>query len=81
VERSGAGGSRKDTSYVQPRLVMKIGTSTATLHDVSITSVRTNAGLDILFGNLGQDFVENFESVTLDFSTMTFSVGAPRASR
>jgi predicted aspartyl protease len=81
VERSGAGGSTKDTSYVQPRLVMKIGTSTATLHDVSITSVRTNAGLDILFGNLGQDFVENFESVTLDFSTMTFSVGAPRASR
>ena len=60
---------------------MKVGTSTATLQDVSITPVRMNTGLDILFGNLGQDFVDSFESVRLNFSTMTFSFGAPLAIR
>jgi hypothetical protein len=37
-----------------------------------------NAGIDVLFGNLGQDFFDRFESVSLNFSTMTFSSGAPR---
>jgi len=81
VESAGAGGSSKDDVYIQPQLVMKIGMSTVTLHDVSITPIRKNAGLDILFGNLGQDFVDSFESVSLNFSTMTFSLGAPRAIR
>ena len=81
VESGGAGGSAKHDLYIQPRLVMKVGTSTVTLQDVSITPVRMNAGLDILFGNLGQDFVDSFESVSLNFSTMTFSLGAPRAIR
>ena len=81
VESAGAGGSSKHDLYIQPRLVMKMGTSTATLQDVSITPIRMNAGLDILFGNLGQDFVDSFESVSLNFSTMTFSLGAPRTIR
>ncbi len=37
-----------------------------------------NAGIDVLFGNLGQDFVDGFESFSLNFSTMTFSAGRPR---
>ncbi|HWW84489.1 MAG TPA: pepsin/retropepsin-like aspartic protease family protein [Vicinamibacterales bacterium] len=81
IESGGVGGSVKRELYVQPRLVMKVGTSTATLQDVSITPIRVNAGLDILFGNLGQDFVDRFESVSLNFSTMTFSLGAPRTIR
>jgi hypothetical protein len=78
VESAGADGSSTHDVYIQPQLVMKIGTSTVTLQDVSIAPVRTNAGLDILFGNLGQDFVDRFESVSLNFLTMTFSFGAPR---
>jgi hypothetical protein len=34
-----------------------------------------NAAIDLLFGNLGQDFVDGFESFTLDFANMTFSLG------
>ena len=34
-------------------------------------------GIDVLFGNIGQDFVANFESFTLDFVNMTFSLGFP----
>jgi hypothetical protein len=60
---------------------MKMGTSTVTLQDVSIAPSRMNAGLDILFGNLGQDFVDSFESVSLNFSTRMFSSGAPRKIR
>ena len=81
VESAGAGGSSKHDVYIQPRLVMKMGTSAVTLQDVSIAPTRMNAGLDILFGNLGQDFVDSFESVSLNFSTMTLSFGAPHAIR
>ena len=81
VESAGAGGSSKQEVYIQPRLVIKTGTSTITLQDVSIAPARRNSGLDILFGNLGQDFVDSFESVSLNFSTRTFSFGAPRKIR
>jgi hypothetical protein len=77
-ESWGAGGSIQQATYIQPRVVMKVGMNTVTLTDVSILPVRMNAGIDVLFGNLGQDFVDAFESVTLNFSTMTFSPGAPR---
>ena len=81
IESAGAGGSSKHDVYIQPQLVMKVGTSTVTLRDVSIAPTRTNAALDILFGNLGQDFVDSFARVSLNFSTRTFSFGAPRAIR
>jgi predicted aspartyl protease len=80
-ESVGAGGSIQQDIYIQPRVVMTVGTSTVTLSDVSILPVRMNAGIDVLFGNLGQDFVDAFESFSLNFSTMTFSSGAPRRIR
>jgi hypothetical protein len=40
-----------------------------------------NAGIDVLFGNLGQDFIDSFESFSLDFSTMKVSLGAPHRTR
>jgi hypothetical protein len=48
-----------------------------TLADDYSKSFRYNAGIDELYGNLGQDVVAKFESFTLDFSTMTFSLGQP----
>jgi hypothetical protein len=80
-ETAGVGGSIHQNTYIQPRVVMKLGTSTVTLTDVSILPARMNAGIDVLFGNLGQDFVDGFEWFSLNFSTMTFSVGAPRRNR
>jgi predicted aspartyl protease len=81
VEAAGAGGSSKHDVYIQPRLVLKSGTSTVTLNDVSVLPVHMNAGIDVLFGNLGQDFVDSFETFSLNFSTQTFSLGAPRRIR
>ncbi len=44
-----------------------------------IFPTRMGAGIDELYGNLGQDVVAGFESFTLDFNNMTFSLGAPLA--
>jgi predicted aspartyl protease len=78
VEAAGAGGSVNRDVYIQPRLAMKSGANMVTLKDVSILPVRINGGIDILFGNLGQDFFEAFETFSLNFSTMRFIPGAPR---
>jgi predicted aspartyl protease len=77
-DSGGAGGSIRRDSYVQPRVVMKLGAATVTLKDVSILPVRMNAGIDVLFGNLGQDFIDSFESVSLDFRAMVFGTGRAR---
>jgi predicted aspartyl protease len=77
---AGAGGVRKRKIYIQPQVDLGIGDKTVTLRKVSI--YRTSTGSDDndeLYGNLGQDVVANFKSFTLDFSTMTFSLGEPLA--
>jgi hypothetical protein len=75
----GACGSVSHDVYVQPRVIMQVGGATATLRDVPILPSRMNSGIDVLFGNLGQDFVDGFERFTLDFRTMTFAFGSSRA--
>ena len=60
--------------YIQPTVVMKVGDAIVSLKDVTIFPARVNAGIDVLFGNIGLDFVANLEAVTLDFTTMTFSL-------
>lgn len=52
-----------------------IADKTITLKNVTYTSGTGTANNAYLYGNLGQDVVANFESFTLDFSTMTFSLG------
>ena len=76
VESGGAGGSVRRKMYIQPSAVLSLGDATVTLKDVSVHSTPAKAGIDILFGNLGQDFLADVESVTLDFDRMTFALGA-----
>jgi hypothetical protein len=80
AESAGAGGSVRQMFFSQPSLAISAGGGSATLSDVSILAERTKAGIDILFGNLGQDFVDGFERVTLDFGKMTFA-GVPRSPK
>jgi predicted aspartyl protease len=74
TERYGAGGTVKQEVFIQPAVNMKIGDASLVLRNIEIVPARTNSGLDLLFGNLGQDFVAAFKSFTLDFVNMTFSV-------
>jgi hypothetical protein len=77
---SGAGGNVRRKTYVQPQLDLAVGDKTVTLKRVTILPVKLNNAMDEFYGNLGQDFVAGFESFTLDFSKMTFSLGAPLGS-
>jgi predicted aspartyl protease len=74
IESGGAGGTVTHDVFTQPAVNLKVGAASVVLRDVNIVPTRTNAGLDLLFGNLGQDFVGGFKSFTLDFVKMTFSV-------
>jgi len=76
-EVGGAGGNIKRQIFTQPMLHLEIGDKPATLKNISITPQKTDAGLDELYGNIGQDLFRYFESFTLDFATMTFKVGDP----
>jgi Aspartyl protease len=75
---SGAGGVVSRTIYVQPKLLLGVGDKTATLVNVSISPSLTGASNDDLYGNLGQDVVSKFDSFTLDFAEMNFSLGKLR---
>jgi hypothetical protein len=52
--------------YLQPRLDLNMGDKTVTLENVSIFPTRVGSDLDELYGNLGQDVVAKFDSLTLD---------------
>jgi predicted aspartyl protease len=76
AEIAGTGGVMKRKIYIQPRVKLGVGDETVTLERVLIyISGAGTSTHDVLYGNLGQDLVANFESFTLDFSTMTFSLG------
>jgi len=78
---AGAGGVLKRKIYIKPQVKLGIGDKTVTLEKVSIyTSGKGTGSHNDLYGNLGQDIVANFESFTLDFSTMTFSLGQSLSS-
>ena len=76
-EIAGAGGVVKRKLYVQPEVILGIGDKKVALKSVSIYTTKSGTTHDDLYGNLGQDVVENFESFTLDFRAMTFTLGAP----
>ena len=76
-KNGGAGGVVKRKIYIQPELKLGIGDKTVVLKKVSIYDTGTGTDTADLYGNLGQDVPENFESYTLDFANMTFSLGEP----
>jgi predicted aspartyl protease len=76
AEIAGAGGVMKRKIYIQPQVKLGLGDQRITLEKVLIYTSGTGTSThDVLYGNLGQDVVANFESFTLDFSTMTFGLG------
>jgi hypothetical protein len=77
----GGGGAVRRKVYLIPQLHLQVGTQIATLHNVPVFPTPIGADRDELYGNLGQDFVSGFEDFTLDFSKMTFGLGAPLANQ
>jgi len=73
----GAGGLVTRTIYIQPEVNLSIGNKKVTLKRVPIYTSGTGTDMDDLYGNLGQDVAAKFDSFTLDFARMTFSLGEP----
>ena len=70
VQVGGAGGMRQVRAHRLPSLVLRIGGREATVPGVSVYAERTSEDSDRLFGNIGQDVIGQFESMTLDFVRM-----------
>jgi hypothetical protein len=77
AQTAGAGGVITKKIYSQPVVKLGVGDKTVILKDVPISVAPAGTDHDKLYGNLGQDLVASFEGFTVDFSTMTFTLGAP----
>jgi hypothetical protein len=74
---AGGGGAVKRRVYRLPALELSVGGKVATLRDVPAFPTTIGSDEDELYGNLGQDMVAGFDSFTLDFSKMRFTLGNP----
>jgi Aspartyl protease len=72
---SGAGGIKRRSIYLLPRAELQVADKTVTLDRVPIFPTAIGSDIDEVYGNLGQDVVANFDSFTLNFANMTFSLG------
>lgn len=70
VQTGGAGGMRQVRAYSLAPLTLTIGGREATVPRVSVYVDPTADDSDKLFGNIGQDVIRQFESMTLDFRRM-----------
>ncbi|HEX6371699.1 MAG TPA: pepsin/retropepsin-like aspartic protease family protein [Longimicrobium sp.] len=70
VQVGGAGGMRQVRAYTLSPLVLRIGGREATVPQVRVYVEPTSGDSDRLFGNIGQDVIRQFESMTLDFRRM-----------
>jgi hypothetical protein len=61
---------REVRAYTLSPLVLRIGGREATVPQVRVYLDPTSADSDRAYGNLGQDVIRQFESMTLDFRRM-----------
>ena len=74
---AGAGGAVRSKVYLQKELEIGVGDRTATLKNITIAMTAAGVDTEGLYGNLGQDLVADYDSFTLDFNHMRFSLGKP----
>jgi predicted aspartyl protease len=69
---SGAGGVKMVDSFTYPIVKLQVGDQTVTLKNIPVFAEALRTDLDLLFGNIGRDLTDNFQSFTLDFKAMRF---------
>ncbi len=70
VQTGGAGGMRTVQAYSFSPLVLTIGGREITVPTVNVFTEKTTDDSDRVFGNIGQDVIRQFQSMTLDFRRM-----------
>ncbi len=70
---AGAAGVRHFHTYKMQNLSVILGGQEVTLASATIFPKPAGSGMDVFFGNLGQDIFGAFQSYTIDFEHMTFT--------
>ncbi|MGA8027554.1 MAG: pepsin/retropepsin-like aspartic protease family protein [Bryobacteraceae bacterium] len=81
INDGGAGGVKKQQVYVLPQVTIQIGGQKVVLHKVPVMPSLLGTEIDDSYGNLGRDITAAFESFTVDFSNMRFSLGKPLSTQ
>jgi hypothetical protein len=72
-DSAGLGGVKHSRVYKMDGLSLMLGGQEARLASAIIFPKPTGSGMDVFFGNLGQDVFRTFQSYTIDFENMTFT--------
>lgn len=71
----GAGGTKEMAVVVAPELTFEIDQKTVRFTDAEISLDALPANKKYYYGNIGQDLLQQFDSVTLNFQNSTISFG------
>ncbi len=73
---SGAGGVKMVAAYELPAVTLRVGSAKAKLHNRPVLKEDLGTDLfDAVYGNIGEDLLSQFQTITIDFKRMRFSVG------
>jgi predicted aspartyl protease len=72
-DAAGLGGVKHSRVYKMDGLSLMLGGQEARLASAIIFPKPTGSGMDVFFGNLGQDVFGAFQSYTIDYENMTFT--------
>ena len=72
IESGGAGGMAQRRVYTLPLVTLYIGPKKATLKDIAVHTTPSYKGQPY-YGNIGQDVINQFDAMTLNFKDMYLS--------
>jgi predicted aspartyl protease len=71
IKFGGAGGDTKIPGYKLKDVELSIGNDKVNVPEISLLSVPVKDNQEFMYGNLGQDFISKFDTMTLNFYSMS----------
>lgn len=69
----GAGGSRKNNSYIVKDYMLHIGKNKIQMPEMHVMTAKTNLNDEKAYGTIGQDFIGRFSEMIISFKSMTLN--------
>jgi predicted aspartyl protease len=69
----GAGGSRKNNSYIVKDYMLHIGKNKTQIPEMHVMTAKTNLNDEKAYGTIGQDFIGRFSEMIISFKSMTLN--------
>lgn len=67
----GAGGARKNNTYLVKNYVLRIGSNKTRIPEMHVMTIKHNLNDEKAYGTLGQDFIAQFSEMIINFKSMT----------